>query len=405
MEKAIEFIESLSGGNHELFHSNILAYIARNHKEYFKSIFGLDLEYEPIEVRREKDNFDISISKNDKYWFVLENKMKSFPDIKQLERYNDKIKKQNKDNFENCKKILLTMAETDADVHEKGWIQLSYKELASKMKEGFKHLTTTPPYLGQLLRDYIIYIEHLSSKMENWKKSVSIEDNEKANPKEVITLCGLRPKQNPNNFNKWESLFKVKFQFDCIGDQIRKKINNKDYCQISAGVIRGTPFLAFDIKFKKGKILKTEEIIGEKDIDTYWIQAYTHEIERGFVTKYDVKKELKDKSKRGRSSERLSIIESVWNLCKVHEVFGDIGRTYFDNRYFNKEEFIPYPPKNTRKTKYRAYLYDEAAMVYFVEEINKTNDKKISDFINSISEEINSIVDHYVINNKETENK
>lgn len=390
-KSGIEFIETLSGGNHELFHSNLLAYIARNYKEYFKSVFNLNFDYVPKDVNREKNYFDISIFYDKKYRLVIENKMKSFPDIKQLEGYDEKIKRQNKDAWDECRKILLTMTPMNKDIIGEGWEQVTYQELSEKLKKGFPHLSTAPSYLGEFLEDYIAYIDNLSVKMEEWKRKVTVNEEDNPNDADKQTFSLLRVDSNSNQISRWESLFRVKFQFDCIGDQIKEKLKYKDYCQIGAGVVRGTPLLEFAIRFKNGKILTTEETKDEKDLETYWIQAYAHEIERGFIIKYDVKHLLKDKSKE----ERTSLIEDAWEKCRSHKVFEKIGKQYFDEKYFDKENFKPKRPENKRKARYRAYLYDEAAMVYYVEETkkDKNKDMKISDFIDKISEEINSIIE------------
>ena len=373
--KGMELLDYLSGGNHELFHSNLLAFIAKNYPDYFKSILNIELEYDPKNVEREKDNFDLSISDGKEYILVLENKMKSLPNINQLEKYNEKIQKHNKKTGTECKKILLTLLGTDANPEEKGWKTISYQQLAQNMQKGFKHLNTYPPYFGQFLNDYIEYINKLYEDLINWQKEL----------KEGKSLFGILRYWKDNSIeSSWRKLFKAKVIFEYLSADLKKELGNKDYFKISTGVVRAKPFLEIVISFHDGKILN----IQDKDVvnhSNYWIQIYPHEIQQGFTIPYNVKSSLKEEKK-----ERKELVEDVWKLLKQNKVFKEIAEFLFNSELFDKNDF---KPKLKGKKKMRAYLYDEAAMVYYNEEISEKT--SIKDYFAEKAKGIKTILDKY----------
>jgi len=76
----------------ELFHTNFWAWLLRKYPQIFTPVFypeynGID----NVEVLREKQHFDLSVKIGNKT-LIIENKMKSVPDVKQLEKYSEKIK-------------------------------------------------------------------------------------------------------------------------------------------------------------------------------------------------------------------------------------------------------------------------------------------------------------------------
>lgn len=82
-------IYRMSNGSHELFHSNVLAWILERDREFVKLFFPA-LPERHYEVRREWRHMDISILMgNDVY--VIENKFKTLPGRYQLERYKKSV--------------------------------------------------------------------------------------------------------------------------------------------------------------------------------------------------------------------------------------------------------------------------------------------------------------------------
>ncbi len=94
-DKIIKAVDSLSDNtmfnmsltSKELFHSNIWAWMIKKYPNIFAPAFNLSYDKNEIfEIYREKHHFDLSIQTKDEF-IIIENKLKSFPDKKQLERY------------------------------------------------------------------------------------------------------------------------------------------------------------------------------------------------------------------------------------------------------------------------------------------------------------------------------
>ena len=81
------FVMSLS--SKELFHSNFWAWLFERNAEYIQIFFPMVQEESPKVVREEK-NRDISIHSNNRV-YVIENKLKSVPYLKQLKDYREEL--------------------------------------------------------------------------------------------------------------------------------------------------------------------------------------------------------------------------------------------------------------------------------------------------------------------------
>ena len=85
-------IYRMSNGSHELFHSNLIAWmLERDHN--FAEVFFKELKGERYEVFREKKHMDI-VLETDNAAYVIENKFKSLPGAYQLERYQNSYEKE-----------------------------------------------------------------------------------------------------------------------------------------------------------------------------------------------------------------------------------------------------------------------------------------------------------------------
>ena len=370
-------IDYLSGGNHELFHSNLLAFIAKYYPSYFKSIFNLGkMDYDGVYVERESNNLDLSITNGDEYIFVLENKMKSLPDLDQLKRYDEKIEKQNKKTGTDCKKILLTFYEPEESPEGSGWETVTYQQLSENMKKSWSHLDTTPPYFGQFINDYTDYIDKLYSDSKSWKENLK-------EGKSQFRILKYWKDTSPER--KWKKLFKAKVIFEYLGEYLRKEIGSRELYKISTGVVKAKPFLEIVISFRNGKILNN----GDNDItksSNYWIQIYPHEIQQGFTIPYDVKVRLSGKEKQ----ERQDLVRDVWELIGKDSTFKDIAELFFKSHFFDMENFIPRLEGNK---KLRAYLDDEMAMVYINEPIPE--DTQITPYFEEKAKDIKILIDRF----------
>lgn len=88
---------NLSLSSKELFHSNFLAWIFENYREETVAFFNEKIEsfqlIELLEVEREKNHIDITLTFNDSYKVLIENKVKSLPRQDQLDEYNSTLNK------------------------------------------------------------------------------------------------------------------------------------------------------------------------------------------------------------------------------------------------------------------------------------------------------------------------
>ncbi|MBQ7236509.1 MAG: PD-(D/E)XK nuclease family protein [Clostridia bacterium] len=105
MDKEIKFLKKslmyqMSLGSRELFHSNVWAWLMEMDNNFITVFFNdFDVaQYKSIKVCREKYNRDITIwleRKNvniDRFvYLVIENKIKTLPNIEQLEKYSEDL--------------------------------------------------------------------------------------------------------------------------------------------------------------------------------------------------------------------------------------------------------------------------------------------------------------------------
>ena len=136
-------IFALSKCNHELAHSNFWAWLIeyeddqKNHP--FLKLFVPDSDIVFDNVTREEKNRDLTIYYHKKdepkesRCHIVENKLKSIPTVKQLERYEKEIEEQHKGQF---KGGTLTGIEETLDLGKLNkWHFVSYDELAQAIEE------------------------------------------------------------------------------------------------------------------------------------------------------------------------------------------------------------------------------------------------------------------------------
>ena len=163
-------IFQLSLADKELFHSNFLAWIATEYPAFFLSVLENMKKRETdwhkaflenkLTVKREYNNFDLCIlNGQSEPVFVLENKNKSIPYLKQLERYNAKLKGNQPE------RLLLCLAEKIPDrksITDAGWEIFSYKDLAEAMETASKLPFNIDSYPKSLIDDYQQFVYNLS---------------------------------------------------------------------------------------------------------------------------------------------------------------------------------------------------------------------------------------------------
>lgn len=149
----------------ELFHSNFLEWIARDSElnHLFKAImkiFGVAEMAEGFEVLRERQNLDLIVKDSGEKWYaVIENKVKSVPSKEQLKEYTDKIEKHSGDDSESVKKILLTLADDQPALAE-GWRHFTYSDIIPILEDALPQVENS--YKKAIISDYIAMVKGLT---------------------------------------------------------------------------------------------------------------------------------------------------------------------------------------------------------------------------------------------------
>lgn len=166
-------IFKMSLGSKELFHSNFLEYLWSIDKQKFigliNDLFGKEVldknNSTSYELSREKENFDICIHHQDGtktiYDVVIENKVKSIPNKKQLDDYVDKVK--NHKQVQDANYLLLSLIENFPDKAKiKNWEIANYDRLCEAISNNYKGLSGKD---ATYIQDYLEFIK-LMQKLE-----------------------------------------------------------------------------------------------------------------------------------------------------------------------------------------------------------------------------------------------
>lgn len=168
---------NLSMASKELFHSNMLYWISVKYPQPFLKILnylGIDTsswEGKKWVVYREKNHFDLSVyaknGNNEECLLIVENKVKSIPQMYQLEKYLTK-------KTDKTQLLLLSLCTEfcqKSDIQEK-WKIASYSDLSSAIRCVLLQIYN--PYHHALLEDYCLYIDYLHRTQKNW--TIKLED-------------------------------------------------------------------------------------------------------------------------------------------------------------------------------------------------------------------------------------
>ena len=163
----------LSGGSKELFHSNFLYWLGMNYRDSFQQLMTkmccINAPWpEGWTIQREHKHLDLCVTYKEGAFVIIENKVKSLPDLMQLRRYEQVYA--NHDN--GCTYVVLSLVK-DFPGHEyldenTRWQIHHYDELAQMISDccpdsiiSLEHR----PYI----RDYCQYVSNLSMMAEEWR--------------------------------------------------------------------------------------------------------------------------------------------------------------------------------------------------------------------------------------------
>lgn len=120
-------IYAMSLGSKELFHSNFWWFLIENDHSFAKAFFYDIYCNEINHCERESRNRDLVIVMNNGSNYVIENKIKSIPNIDQLKKYEDKTSI-----F--LKGVLTGIKETLNIGNTENWMFLSYKDISKSIR-------------------------------------------------------------------------------------------------------------------------------------------------------------------------------------------------------------------------------------------------------------------------------
>lgn len=154
---------NLSLSSKELFHSNFLFWLGQNYPNEFGLLFRDYLTQKPennsiTHIFREKENIDLSFVYSNNQEILVENKVKSNPNLEQLKRYSEKHPNKNY--------LLLSLSEPlffnsqkTLRIGDATWHYLSYSELKDKLRIAIDGMENS--YHRQIVEDYLLFIEGL----------------------------------------------------------------------------------------------------------------------------------------------------------------------------------------------------------------------------------------------------
>jgi len=176
-------IANIALASKELFHSNFLAWVFGQYPTTLNALLspaGLDQVQggEGLDITREEQNLDLVVRIGDDRMLVIENKLKSLPELDQLDRY---VKKGNKlgQGRGRIEYVLLTLSAKDYvnhDAENAQWKDVSYMELGEGLDEFMPPDLNT--YHRSIVEDYASFVRELSRIADEeiddvWNRPVS----------------------------------------------------------------------------------------------------------------------------------------------------------------------------------------------------------------------------------------
>jgi hypothetical protein len=226
---------NLSLSSKELFHSNFLAWLCELYPAEAGAIFANFLphpvaSFEQLKVYRERHNIDLTLEYRNGDYLLIENKVKSLPYLAQLEQYAAAVKDKTRTGF-----LLLSLTEppfldkasqTIKLKDNTTWAFLGYDKLAKSLASVQPQIATRNHYHGQLLQDYLTFIQDLSA---------------------LSHLFEVRPDDNGSNF------FGNYQEIEQLNDlRLADFVHKLRYSQLAAGVAQRLESEGFEVLFGGG---------------------------------------------------------------------------------------------------------------------------------------------------------
>jgi len=162
----------LSGGSKELFHSNFLYWLGVNYRDTFQELMTkmccINAPWpENWIVRREHKHLDLCVTYKESVFIIIENKVKSLPDLIQLRRYEQVY--ENHDS--GCTYLVLSLVKDFPGQKylndNTRWQIHHYDELAQMIRYYCPDSVISQEH-RPYIRDYCQYVENLCKLAETW---------------------------------------------------------------------------------------------------------------------------------------------------------------------------------------------------------------------------------------------
>lgn len=143
---------AMSRGSHELFHTNIWAWLIEKDHAFIEDFFGNKIQGVFKSVKREQGNRDLTIWVDDKgkrKAYVVENKFKALPHENQLKDYEQELKKSNE--FGGG---LLVSLQTPPGSDKWTWDVLTQEELMRRLENRVRNSTMFSDVERQIIVEY-----------------------------------------------------------------------------------------------------------------------------------------------------------------------------------------------------------------------------------------------------------
>lgn len=223
-------VYAMSLGSHELFHSNLWAWLMKKDHKYIKVFFEGFEHTENICVFREKKNMDISIEcgkgKNKKI-YIIENKFKDFPTVDQLKKYNEK---QNSNCVEG--EVLVDIKDSKEIAQDAGWKFLSYKEVSERLERAISD--ESDKVVKDVINEYIEILKCVQGIIDDEfcseKNELRINSNSFSEYKE-INLDNVLKKMSAKHFVEY------------LKRELKVYQQNKERIQISTGFSKNSAII------------------------------------------------------------------------------------------------------------------------------------------------------------------
>ena len=258
IEKILDFlgtsiIYQMSLNSHELFHSNLWAWLIEQ-DPIFAKLFFPDLDGS-VKPKREEGNRDITVWKN-KRTYVIENKFKSIPTEEQLIKYEKKFKK---GNFNFVRGVLTGIKKPSFCIGEgklSNWSFLSYDKIAEELKRLCEESQELDLFTKTVVNEYADMISLLC-------KAINDELNAHTNH----VPCFTAPSENDPFSNVRLRDLVIKMHADAFCSSLR---NSSEYKNLQANLPAASQLILesgfsrksgiVDICYQKGSSPKSYEL-------------------------------------------------------------------------------------------------------------------------------------------------